>query len=55
MFDLIFLYKVSCFIRISDTYKTVNLTREIIYDNFTCDDFRFSNNPHSLLMEISYC
>ena len=31
------------------------LTCEIIYDNFTCENYRFSNNHHSLLMDILYC
>ena len=31
-------YKVLCFIRISGTDKTDNLTCEIIYDNFTCEN-----------------
>ena len=39
------LYKVQCFIRISDTNTTDNLTCEdtceIIYDNFTCENFAF--------------
>ena len=30
--------------------KTDNLTCEIIYDNFTCENCRFSNNHHLLLM-----
>ena len=37
-----------------DTDKTDNLTCEIIYDNFTCENYRFSNNHHSLLMDILY-
>ena len=41
------LYKVQCFARISGTDKTDNLTCEIIYDNFTCENYRFSNNHHS--------
>ena len=41
------LYKVQCFIRISGTGKTDNLTCEIIYDNFTCENNRFSNNHQS--------
>ena len=43
------------FIGISDTDKTDNLTCEIIYDNFTCENYRFSNNHYSLLMDILYC
>ena len=35
---------------ISDTDKTDNLTCEINYDNFTCENYRFSNNHYSLLM-----
>ena len=35
------LYKVQCFIRISGTD---NLTCEIIYDNFTCENYRFANH-----------
>ena len=38
------LYKVKCFIRILGTDKTDNLACEIIYDNFTRDNYRFSNN-----------
>ena len=34
-------YKVWCFIEISDSDKTDNLTCEIIYDNFTCENYRF--------------
>ena len=41
------LYKVQCFIKISGTDKTDNLTCEIIYDNFTCENYRFSNNHQS--------
>ena len=41
------LYKVQCFIRISGTDKTDNLTSEIIYDDFTCKNCRFSNNHQS--------
>ena len=36
------LYKVRCFIGISGTDKTDNLTCEIIYDNFACENYRFS-------------
>ena len=39
---------------ISDADKTDNLTCEIIY-NFTCENYRFSNNHHSLVMDILYC
>ena len=49
------LYEVLCFIGISDTDKTQNLTCEIIYDNFICEIYRFSNNHHSLLIDILYC
>ena len=45
----ILLYKVWCFIGISDIYKTDNLT-EIIYDKSTCENYRFSKNHHSLFM-----
>ena len=41
------LYKVQCFIRISGSDKTDNLTCEIIYDDFTCKNCRFSNNHQS--------
>ena len=41
------LYKVQCFIRISCTDKTDNLTCEIIYDNFKCENYCFSNNHQS--------
>ena len=41
------LYKVQCLIRISGTDKTDNLTCEIIYDNLTCVNYRFSNNHQS--------
>ena len=44
--------KYSVFIGISDTDKTDNLTCEIIYDNFTCENYRFSNNHHLLLMPL---
>ena len=37
------LYKVQCFKRISGTDTTDNLTCKIIYDNFTCENYRFSN------------
>ena len=40
---------------ISDTDKTDNLTCEIIYDNFTCENYRFSNNHQSWLIDILYC
>ena len=36
------LYKVSGFIEISSTDKSDNLTSEIIYDNLTCENYRFS-------------
>ena len=29
--------------------------RLLIYDNFTCENYRFSNNHHSLVMDILYC
>ena len=32
------------YIGISDTDKTDNLTCDIIYDNLTCENYRFSNN-----------
>ena len=38
--------KYSAFLRISSTDKTDNLTCEIIHDNFTCENYRFSNNTH---------
>ena len=41
------LYEVPCFTGISDTDKTDNLTCEIIYDNFTCENYRFSHNHQS--------
>ena len=41
-------YKVQCFIRISGTDKTDNLTCEIIYDNFTCENDRFSSGGSSV-------
>ena len=43
----VLLYKVQCFIRISGTDKTDDLTCEIISDNFTCENYRFSNNHQS--------
>ena len=43
------LYKVQCFIRISGTDKNDNLTCEIIYDNFTRENYRFSNNHPSYI------
>ena len=48
------LYKVQCFIRISGTDETDNLTCEIVYDNFTCENYRFSNNHQSELLDILY-
>ena len=33
--------------RISGTDKIDNLTCEILYDNFTCENYRFSNNHQS--------
>ena len=43
------LYKVvQCFIRTSGTDRTDNLTCETIYDNFTCENYRFSNNHVTL-------
>ena len=45
------LHKVQCFKRITGTD---NLTCEIIYDNFTCENFRFSNNHQSWLRDILY-
>ena len=33
--------------RISGTDKIDNLTCEILYDNFTCENYRFSNNRQS--------
>ena len=44
---LCLLYKVQCFMMILGTDKTNNLTCEIIYDNFTCQNYCFSGN-HSL-------
>ena len=44
-------YKVQCFIGISDTDKTDGLTCEIIYDNFTSENYRFLNNHQSWLLE----
>ena len=41
------LYKVQCLIRILGTDKTDDLTCEIIYDNLTCVNYRFSNNHQS--------
>ena len=35
--------------RILNTDKTDNLTCEIIYDNFPCENYRFSNNYHAFL------
>ena len=46
--------KYSVFIRISGTDKTDNLTCEIIYDNFTCENYRFSNNHQSKLRYTLY-
>ena len=40
--ESILFYKVYCFIEISSTDKTDNLTCEIIYDNFICENYRFS-------------
>jgi hypothetical protein len=40
--DVYLLYKVLCFIEISSTDKTDNLTCEIIYDNLICENYRFS-------------
>ena len=35
----ILLYKVECFIELYATDENDNLTCEIIYGNFTCDDY----------------
>ena len=32
-----------------------DLTCEIIYDSFTCDNYRFLNNFQSQLLDILYC
>ena len=48
------LYKVQCVIRNLGTDKTDNLTCESIYDNFTCENYRFSNNHQSQLLDILY-
>ena len=40
--------------RISGTDKTDNLACEIIYDNVTCENYRFSNNHQSKLLDILY-
>ena len=49
------LYKVQRSIRISGTDKTYNLTCEIIiYDNFTCENYRFSNSHQSELLDMLY-
>ena len=48
------LYKVQCFIGISGTDKTDNPTCEIIYDNFTCENYRFSHN-NNIVLDILYC
>ena len=37
---------MQCFIWTSGTDKTDNLTCEIIYDNLTCENYRFSNNQN---------
>ena len=34
---------MQCFIVISGTDKTDDLTCEVIYDNFACENYRFSN------------
>ena len=41
---MVLLYKVLYFIGNAGTGRTDNLTCEIIYDNFTCENYRFSNN-----------
>ena len=46
MYYVVLFYKVQCFIKISGTDKTDNLTCEITYDNFTCENYRFSNIHH---------
>ena len=51
---MVLLYKVQCFIRISGTDNTDNLTCEIIYDNFPCENYHFPNNYQSLLLDILY-
>ena len=43
IFYTLLLYKVYCFIEISSTDKSDNLTCEIIHDNLTCENYRFSN------------
>ena len=51
------LYKLQCFIWISGTDKTDNLTCEIIYDNLTCENYRFQTityiiaSGHFILVE----
>ena len=46
-------YKVQCFIEISGTDKTDNLSREIIYDNFTYENYHIIilASGHFILLE----
>ena len=39
--------KYSALKRVLGTDKTDNLTCEIIFDNFTCENYHFSNNHQS--------
>ena len=47
LFTHVHAHKLQCFIRTLGTDNTDNLTCEIIYDNFTCENYRFSNNHQS--------
>ena len=47
MLCYILYHKVQWFIGIAGTDKTHNLTCEIVYDNFTSENYRFSNNHQS--------
>ena len=48
------LYNVCCFTEILSTDKTDNLTCEIIYDNFTCENYRFSIIFILFILKIQY-
>ena len=48
------LHKVQSFIKISGTDKTDKITCEIIYDDFTCENYCFSNKHQSLSFWIFY-
>ena len=53
--SLLFLsHKVECFIGIPGSHKTDNLTCETIYDNFTCENYRFSTDMQLPIIASGY-